>query len=437
MLESSLCDAHTFNLSCQGNVYSTASISQGSGHSLAGNKLIVATSNRKVFSLELSMSHLERECGCLVVPLSQELQFTYIPSGAEIISIDSFNRSQDSEDYMIGVTIIKSAESGSPGQYLNIYSELEDRDAQSCLSLELDFIPYQLGHCTLQVEGLEPEVAWLLGGSDRRVHVFREDLVRHMYAEVEPGPGQADIMPEFRETLPSVPLWTDIKVVGDRRVSATGCECGSLKVAVVCLKSNTVLNSWSKEFDGPLTSTKLFKTEGGLLGGGKVPTCLQQTVGRHCEEEDDKESSPLNLCVTYSYGNSHVFDNLLRRGLEGGVELEHSAEFDCPTCVTVADMGLNGEHCLLIGTYGQQLLCYSYSHQGHGWTLHWRKSFNAPVLHVLTLDMTGDGLQEVAVVTTTGVQVLQRDLSLVQALLVERLTILNESDEDQECILSA
>ena len=62
---------------------------------------------------------------------------------------------------MIGVTIIKSAESGSPGQYLNIYSENWDvvadskpfqleNLAQNCVSLLLDFIPYQLTHCQLE-----------------------------------------------------------------------------------------------------------------------------------------------------------------------------------------------------------------------------------------------------------------------------------------------
>ena len=36
-------------------------------------------------------------------PDPQELQFTYIPSGAEIISIDAFNRSTEGNDFVIGV----------------------------------------------------------------------------------------------------------------------------------------------------------------------------------------------------------------------------------------------------------------------------------------------------------------------------------------------
>ena len=201
------------------------------------------------------------------------------------------------------MTIIKSVDGGSPGQYLNIYSdqvnfnllsfllfqiqdggpnyfciwctnhihilqdsmsenELElDNLAQSCnenlktstfpwililylkhqiykilihsclagLSLELEFVPYQLSHCRFKSDKphtnqkyptqshstplkapqcyihlrclsfctknaqtlliyttfrLADETVWLLGGSDRRLHVYAEDKTRHMYTEV-------------------------------------------------------------------------------------------------------------------------------------------------------------------------------------------------------------------------------------------------------------
>ena len=111
---------HTFSLDWQGNIYTDATISQHMSHT---TKLILATLNRKVFCLELSMSHCARTCGCGVLPQTQDLKFTYIPSEAEIISIDAFNRSKVGDDFVIGVTIIKSAESGSPEQYLNIYSD--------------------------------------------------------------------------------------------------------------------------------------------------------------------------------------------------------------------------------------------------------------------------------------------------------------------------
>ena len=60
-----------------------------------------------------------------MVAQTQELQFTYLPGGAEIISIHAFNRSIELNDFVIGVTIIKSSEGGTSGQYINIYSEWE------------------------------------------------------------------------------------------------------------------------------------------------------------------------------------------------------------------------------------------------------------------------------------------------------------------------
>ena len=130
------------------------------------------------------MSHCARPCGCVVVPQSQEIQFTYIPSGAEIISIDAFNHSPVTDDFVIGITIIKSAETGSPGQFLNIYSDWEHGNdlelenlAQTCLSLELDYVPYQLTHCTVATTHAaaagEEETVWLLAGSDRLIHPYR------------------------------------------------------------------------------------------------------------------------------------------------------------------------------------------------------------------------------------------------------------------------
>ena len=63
-----LLDAHTFSLDSQGNIYTVTSITQ---HHSFTSKLLVATLNRKVFYLELSMSHCARPCGCVVVPQTQ------------------------------------------------------------------------------------------------------------------------------------------------------------------------------------------------------------------------------------------------------------------------------------------------------------------------------------------------------------------------------
>ena len=416
-----LLDAHTFSLDFQGNTYSTTTITQS--HT---TKLIVATINRKVFCMELSMSHCARPCGCVVVPQSQEIQFTYIPSGAEIISIDAFNRSKHEEDFVIGVTIIKSAESGSAGQYLNIYSDSNwdnfsdsrpfqlENLAQNCVSLLLDFIPYQLSHCRV-----EDTTVWLLGGSDRRLHIYSEDTAKHMYMEVDPGA----VLPELARTLPSVPLWTDITVRGPVRVSATGCEDGTLVVTKIRVNDPDSLETFEKQFDGPLVSTRLFSLTPDPLTPPpylKVKTDIAET----------QVSPSLNLCVSHSLGETQVFHNILDCGLAQSSLLPGSDLHDIVTSLCVADVEMRGRQSLILGTYGQQILCYEAGEAGSSeWRLAWTRSMSAPVLGVRCEDVTGDGVRELVVVTSRGVQVLQPQLDTVKMVTIERLKSLVASKQ--------
>jgi len=426
-MSENLIDAHTFSLDWQGNIYTIATITQHMSHT---TKLIVATLNRKVFCLELSMSHCARPCGCVVVPQTQELQFTYIPSGAEIISIDAFNRSKVGDDFVIGVTIIKSAESGSPGQYLNIYSdwdsvmdcrefELENL-AQSCVSLQLEYIPYQLTHC--EVEEL---TVWLLGGSDRRVHIYSEDKAKHMYQEIEPG----NLLPEFCNSFPSVPLWTDTMVQGDYRVTATGCECGLLVVTSLKIGFPASLQTWYKEFDGPLTCTRLFSVTPPSISS---PPCLSVPS----VTSTLPSLPPLHLCVTHSLGHTQVFHDLLSNGLSNNTQLPQSGNHDIATTICVADINLTGQHRLVLGTYGQELLVYKQVESGTDWELEWSRSLPAPVLGVRWVDMTGDGLRELVVITSRGVQVLQNQLDMVKEVTLDRLKKLVQQKKDSEVLPS-
>lgn len=421
-----LVDAHTFSLDWQGNIYTVATITQYMAHTA---KLIVATLNRKVFCFELSMSHCARPCGCVVVPQTQELQFTYIPSGAEIISIDAFNRSKIGDDFVIGVTIIKSAESGSPGQYLNIYSsdwdsidcrqfELENL-AQSCFSLPLEFVPYQLSHCEV-----EDVTVWLLGGSDKRVHIYGEDKAKHMYQEVNPS----EILPEFVDGFPSVPLWTDMLVLDNTRVTATGCECGLLVVTTLKIGMPDSMKSWYKEFDGPLTCTKLFSVTPPVID---VPFCLKSNI----DQSEQTTKNPLHLCVTHSLGSSEVFHDILENGLSQVTQLPQSNTHDMAVTVCMADIDLTGEHRLVLGTYGQELLVYKKVENSCDWELEWSRSLPAPVLGIRWVDMTGDGLRELVVITTKGVQVLQNQLDTVKEVTLSRLRKLIEQKRSKKSAL--
>jgi len=411
-----LSNAHTFNLTSQGSIYTHTVIQLIDGSS----KLLVATLNRKVFCFDLSMTHMARPCGCVVVPQTQELHFTYLPGGAEIISIDAFNRSTTTDDFVIGVTIMKSAESGSSGQYINIYSEWEpgtqlklDNDslAHSCLSLELGFVPYQLGHCTVQ-----GEVVWVLGGSDHRIHIFSEDKLRHTYTELEGG------MVEFQEELPSVPLFTDILTTNGVRATAVACECGHLKLTLVDETKNELLRTWSLAFDGPLTSVILMRP-------GSPEAGLPRILEGRAKLPVRQPARTLSLVVGYSVGESMVFNDVVEHGLQECAKLPRSQQYDCVTAAWVADLNFDGNLTVMLGTAGQELLAYRFEESG--WELKWRRSLPSPVLGIRYADLTGDGLKEVIVMTTSGIQILQHDLKQVKETALKRLNSLAKLVEAQ------
>lgn len=59
----------------------------------------------------------------------------------------------------------------------------------------------------------------------------------------------------------------------------------------------------------------------------------------------------------------------------------------------------------------QELLCYKFqqalSEKDGQFELQWRRSFKSPLLSIIYLDLTGDGLRELAVLTLKGLHILQ------------------------------
>lgn len=125
--------------------------------------------------------------------------------------------------------------------------------------------------------------------------------------------------------------------------------------------------------------------------------------------------------------------DLLCRGLEDQLILPGSDQFDSVLCGLVTDVDLDGRPEVLVATYGQvgpergacplccprspcvtlaprplqELLCYKYYGREAGFRLLWYRSFPSPLLAMAHVDLTGDGLQELAVVSLKGVHILQ------------------------------
>lgn len=92
----------------------------------------------------------------------------FILGGAEIISIDAYNKSDTGDSFVIGITIMK-ASTDTIERYLNIYTEGAvdgegdegssiEAIAQNCLMVELSYTPYHLYHTVLPQQNSVQEV---------------------------------------------------------------------------------------------------------------------------------------------------------------------------------------------------------------------------------------------------------------------------------------
>ncbi|XP_058051076.1 KICSTOR complex protein kaptin [Ahaetulla prasina] len=360
-------------------------------------------------------------------PVARELQFTYIPVDAEIVSIDTFNKPSPKRGLVVGITFIKdSGDKASP--FLNIYCDYEpgseynlDSIAQSCLNLELQFTPFQLYHAQVQVAD-RPETVFLLSGNDPAIHLYKENEELHQFEEqpVE------NLFPELKE-LPSIVLWLDVCNIphSGQRITAFGCQSGYIRVAQVEPAERVVLQSWSIQQDGPISKVLVFDLPS--ISQPDDPSGMVSSRGN-----TDPNPPIYSVLVTSTLELSVVYRNVLHSGLEDQLVLPLSNQYDSVLCALVTDVDFDGDLEILLGTYGQELLCYKYrteitarphcSQQPRGdFHLLWQRSFPSPLLSMDYVDLTSDGLCELAVVCLRGLHILQHSLADVVRCLLKRL----------------
>ncbi|CAH1394130.1 unnamed protein product [Nezara viridula] len=405
-------DAHYFSLPTQGNIYSVVNLEQSNGK----NKTLVATLKRKIYSCEFF------EENNILLPVIKEVPFTYIPTGAEIISIDAFNRSKTRDDFFIGITIIKVNGDQSTETYLNIYTEQDVEEkgelnldclAQNCLMLELTFIPYQLYHTSLFNQDKIEEAVWLLSGSDLKMHLFREDPQNHTYSEIE----AEELFPEFGR-LPSIVFWLDIKHTCDkeRRITAYGCECGLVKIFMFDIIKNILVLTISQQFDAPISQISLFKVKNepihfksSMVGNLREKSALLEVRESHC----------FNLLVVNTLQPSVIFMDVINQKFDKRLILPDSDKHDIALCACIADVNMDSKSEILIGTFAKELLIYTYTNGI--WMLRGQHKFSHSIHSINYIDITGDGVKELVVVTMLGVQIFQHNLLAVMDIIKERL----------------
>jgi len=466
----SLKEMHFLHTTSQTNVYGTAEVCLPNC-----NKILIATS-QGIHALDF------QRIDDSLKPVSKKVQFTYIPADAEIVSIDAFNRWQYGEGLVIGICFIKDAESSKPSQFLNIYTATEpggefnlDSIANGCRDHALPFFPYQLYHADLFVDGIR-EVAFLLSGSDQSIHLFREDrLMMNLGYSEQP----VEIyFPEFSHFKSNV-LWMDIRHNKDfsERTSVTGTQNGTVRVSVVETSRQTILRSWDVSHDSPITCVKLFSRNFAL--SDVCPKTWQPIY-----EERDVQGFPyrvksliekredlkprdenLQLIVTTALDPAIIYSNIKLFGLTKSLELPESTMFDCVLGACASDVDMDGDNEIVLTSYGQAMLIYKlqYSEESlnedikeidqslpnecetpsfdgspngssqnlqsnslkctmiHSTSLLLQMTMPYPLLGVKCMDLTGDGVLEMVLVSVKGLHVLQHDPNQILPLLTEKL----------------
>lgn len=302
-------------------------------------QLLAATLKGKVVSF--TYQELQQK----IRPVAKEVQFTYIPVDAEIVSIDAFNKSPPKRGLVVGITFIKdSGDKATP--FLNIYCDYEpgsefnlESIAQSCLNLELQFTPFQLYHTEVHCEDGNNETVFLLSGHDQRIHLYKENASLHQFEEqpVE------KLFPELQQ-LPSNVLWLDVLSVADgRRLSAFGCQSGCVGLALVDQCGPEILQSWRVQFDSPISMVSLFPL-----------TCPS-------DSPSSESVKSYNLLVTSTIEMAVVYRDVQACGLSHSICLSESDQWDAVLCALVIDLDFDGQKEVLLGTYGQVCLSFSRS----------------------------------------------------------------------------
>ena len=417
------------DLGSQSNIYGSTKLRYPT---TTQERLIVATLSGKVSCLErcevpnkaAGLFHSTHDMQ------AREVSFTYIPGDAEIISIDSFYQHESlagSKYLAVGITLIKFTggdhNPNNAQHFFNIYTALQpgaefdlDNIAQSCEHHPLDYTPYQLTHADVFSKGSggKYEPVFLVCGSDKKIHMFRGDSLKQQ-SFVEKSIEK--YFPEFA-SIPGCVMWVDTQNCNDyKRISSLGCDNGYLQVSLTDTYKLCVLASWNLSLDGPISSIRLF--------------CLATERGGYTTTTNFAVSSVRNLCnaedvvalVTSCLEVSVVYMNVASKGLSDMVILNDSDQYDSVTCSCISDIDCDGNNEVILGTYGQELLVYKAIADIDGqvrWDLLWKRQFSKPLLAINCLDLMGDGMMELVVVSLTGVHILQPDVQKALEILLTK-----------------
>lgn len=421
-------DLNYFPLDVESNIYGMTKLEFDD----KANKVLVATLDCRIYCINYSRFK----------PQTKEVEFTYIPNGAKIISIGALKRAPN--DFVIGITHSLSPTStkssttrdmlsadGYPNRqmtyYLNIYASESvspsfdlDYVAQDCQTVRLKYVPYHLYSSELLSFNAKGQIhrkpIWLLSGGDNHLHTYLEDSSYHKFNEVS----IEECFPELsHDKQKSIALWVDVAyVVGDKlaettieRAIAMGHEDGSVRLYHSRLnksrnKFELLRASYYDSYATIIPCVRLFKINS--TDSGSVLRRRLRDCGVICDTERDNEQlDEFNLLVVSSAETSVIFRNVLHDGLDSRQELPHSLRLDCSTAAAIDDINIDGYNELLISTHGREVIIYQYDPVRGQYVLNDLNVLNYPIFSMTVLDLTGDGVKDLVVLLGKGILIMQ------------------------------
>ena len=356
--------------------------------------ILVSTSNCKVYCITFNKFK----------PHIREIEFAYIPNGAKIMLISALQR--DKDDYVIAITHSKSTI-----YYLNLYvsgsshPKLDlDQLAQGCQTIRLKYVPYHLYPTTASTGPGKRSPCWLLSGGDNRIHIFIEDEKSFEEKPIE------DYYPELEVTFDCPALWIDVLNFNDNkeRAVALSFENGSVRLFYSSWNAtegnyNLVENWRFEEYTTIVPCVRLFR-----IKNSNSSSDTRTKLGRlNVINSDTSTAQSINLLLVSSTNSCLVFEDIIKNGLAAKRELPDSQRLDCNTTAAIGDTNFDGRNELVIGNHGRELLFYRYDVSSCAYELDRVQDFNNPIYSIAMLDITKDGLNDICILLSNGVMILQ------------------------------
>ncbi|XP_060877730.1 KICSTOR complex protein kaptin-like isoform X3 [Metopolophium dirhodum] len=400
-----------YDTSSPANIYSATVMQKVDGD----QKIVMIASKKDMITLESKIIDDKVETSIV------ELNFSNIPNNAEIISIHCINRCKEYDDFVFGITyalIVEDEEPETAETYLNIYSGFPGSSLEaimeSCKTLKLDFVPFQLNHAIYMSE-LQKNGMWLLSGSDKKIHAYKIEEQEILEQKVE------EYFIEFEDTKDSIVLCFGTKSFSNykKRLSYYGCETGYSMLAIVDSGKNQILHCFLERYESPITVMQLFNIHKKTVDIDNILSAVKDDFIPDCDTVDEKEQ--VCLLVGSAVESAVVYMNVLKNDLRNAITLTDSNRHQAIVCALITDVNFDSKNEILLGTYGNYILNYVY--ENNNWVEQQQFDMRDPVYTICYLDIVGEGVNDVVVMSERGIHILKHEPRYIVEVLKNRLKL--------------